>query len=168
MEEIHQEMHLLSFTPTHNSAPPSSSHPPHPWSRVSSVRFDGPSLDLQLSISVTPLKPQYSSDNNCVLNIEGYNDDDDRIGSIEALKWQAAQQIRLAAKERAYAERVMEMTRRENELAQSEFIRARNLRELAREEVGKAEEMKETAFRVSTGSMCMEITCFSCRQKFRP
>ncbi|KAL6552449.1 hypothetical protein OROHE_007813 [Orobanche hederae] len=170
MEEIHQEMHLLSFTPPQNAAPPSSSHPPHPWSRVSSVRFDGPSLDLQLSISVAPLKPQYNSDNNCVLNIESYNDDEDdaRICSIEAMKWQAAQQIRLAATERDYAERVMEMTRREMELAQSEFIRARYLRERAREDVGKAEEMKETAFRVSTGSMCMEITCFSCRQKFRP
>ncbi|KAL6494947.1 hypothetical protein OROGR_030866 [Orobanche gracilis] len=152
MEEIHQEMHLLSFTPPQNAAPSSSSHP---WSRLSSVRFDGPSLDLQLSISVAPLKPQYSADNNCVLN-------------IETLKWQAAHQIQLAATERDYAERVMEMTRREMEMAQSEFVRARNLRERAREEVGKAEEMKETAFRVSTGSMCMEITCFSCRQKFRP
>lgn len=46
-------------------------------------------------------------------------------GGVEALKWQAAEQIRLTAIEKAYAERVRELTRREMEMAQSEFARAR-------------------------------------------
>ncbi|KAL3617560.1 hypothetical protein CASFOL_037881 [Castilleja foliolosa] len=152
MEEIHQEMQLLSFT---NTTPPQYDvAPPHPW--PPSSRFDGPSLDLQLSISVTPMKKP----NNNVIGDHHY--------TVETLRWQAAEQIRLAAMERAYAERLMEMTRREMELAQSEFVRARNLWDRAREEVGKAERMKERAFRISADSMCMEITCMCCTKKFRP
>ncbi|KAK3183125.1 hypothetical protein Dsin_030411 [Dipteronia sinensis] len=113
-------------------------------------QFEGPSLDLQLSISVRPIQQQPST-SSCV----------------DALKWQAAEQIRLAAIEKAYAERVRELTRREMELAQSEFARARQMWERAREEVEKAEKMKERATR-KVDSTCMEITCHSCRQRFRP
>ncbi|KAI3463627.1 hypothetical protein Pfo_020290 [Paulownia fortunei] len=155
MEEDHQEMQLLSFTTTPQyAAPASSSHLPPSWPSDSSARFgssmdhfQGPSLDLQLSISVTPFKPP----SDCIL----YNEVKIDSSYVEALKWQAAEQIRLAAMEKAYAERVMELTRREMELAQSEF------------EVERAENMKERATR-KTDSTCMEITCLSCRQKFRP
>ncbi|KAK6118091.1 hypothetical protein DH2020_048178 [Rehmannia glutinosa] len=68
--------------------------------RPSIDHFDvGPSLDLQLSISVTPLHDHVQIDSRCV----------------DALKWEAAEQIRLAAMEKACAERVMEMTRKEME-----------------------------------------------------
>jgi len=72
----------------------------------------------------------------------------------------------VAAMEKAYAERVRELTRREMELAQTEFARARHMWERAREEVEKAERMKERATR-QIDSTCMEITCQSCRQRFR-
>lgn len=165
MEEDHQEMQLLSYTTTTTTPHASSSHPP-PWPVArfgSSIdHFQGPSLDLQLSISVAQFKPP---SDNCVLirDVRDYNDVKIDSSGVEALKWEAAEQIRLAAMEKAYAEHVMEMTRREMELAQSEFLRARSLWERAREEVEKAEKMKERAT-----STCMEITCFSCRQKFRP
>ncbi|CAO2818156.1 unnamed protein product [Amaranthus hypochondriacus] len=104
----------------------------------------GPSLDLKLSISLNPSEP---SDLRC----------------IEALKWQAKEQLRVAAIEKAYAERVRELTRREIELAHSEFARARAMWDKAREEVVKAERLRDSA------TTCMgEITCHSCRQKFRP
>jgi RNase P subunit RPR2 len=83
------------------------------------------------------------------------------------LKWQAAEQIKLAAIEKAYAERVRELTRREMELAQSEFAKARHMWQRAREEVEKAESMKEKATR-KIDSTCMEITCQSCRQRLKP
>ncbi|GFP87979.1 protein shoot gravitropism 5 [Phtheirospermum japonicum] len=127
-----------------------------------------PSLDLQLSISVTPLK--LPSD-GCVLirKFRKYKDHVKRDNSscVEAMKWQAAEQIRLAAMEKAYAERVRELTRREMELAHTEFARARNMWERAREEVERAEKMKDRATR-TIDSACMEITCQSCRQRFRP
>lgn len=86
---------------------------------------------------------------------------------VEALKWQAAEQIRLAAMEKAYAERMREMTRREMEIAQSEFARARNMWERAREEVDRAEKMKERAT-TKVDPSGFEITCQSCRRTFRP
>ncbi|GAB4860436.1 hypothetical protein Ancab_035595 [Ancistrocladus abbreviatus] len=111
------------------------------------------SLDLQLSISLQPIGPMIRPN--------------DPPGCIQALKGQASEQIRLAALEKAYAERVRELTRREMELAQAEFARARLMWERAKEEVAKAEKMKENATR-QTDSSCLEITCHSCRQRFRP
>ncbi|BAT75962.1 hypothetical protein VIGAN_01390300 [Vigna angularis var. angularis] len=104
-----------------------------------------PSLDLQLSISVRPPAAMLMCD------------------GVDALKWQAAEQIRLAALEKAYAERMRELTRREMEMAQTEFARARQMWERAREEVERAERIKERATR-QVDSTCMEITCHSCRQ----
>ncbi|WCJ36261.1 hypothetical protein M5689_017473 [Euphorbia peplus] len=112
-----------------------------------------PSLDLQLSISVTPHR---------ICDFEGGKSSAD-TSCVEALKWQAAEQIRLAAIEKAYAERVRELTRREMELAQSEFARARHMWQRAREEVEKAERLKDKATR-QIDNTCMEITCQSCRQ----
>ncbi|EEF51784.1 nucleic acid binding protein, putative [Ricinus communis] len=128
-------------------------------------QFGGPSLDLQLSISLSPIQ----APSNCVLTgpICDFSDGKVDTGCVEALKWQAAEQIRLAAIEKAYAERVRELTRREMELAQSEFARARHMWQRAREEAEKAERMKERATR-QIDSTCMEITCQSCRQRFKP
>ncbi|KAF9671706.1 hypothetical protein SADUNF_Sadunf12G0075400 [Salix dunnii] len=128
-------------------------------------QFGGPSLDLQLSISVGTIQ----APSNCVLTspICDFSDAKTDTSCVEALKWQAAEQIKLAAIEKAYAERVRELTRREMELAQSEFAKARHMWKRAREEVEKAERMKEKA----TGkidSTCMEITCQSCRQRLKP
>ncbi|KAL0425274.1 UNVERIFIED_CONTAM: hypothetical protein Sradi_1062200 [Sesamum radiatum] len=151
----HQEMQLFSH------APSSSSPQPPPWP-PSDCPYDSSidhlSLDLRLSISVTPIKPP--SERSLLRKVRDRN-------TAEALKWEAAEQIRLAAIEKAYAERVMEMTRREMELAQSEFARARSLWERAREEVERAERVKERAID-TTDPTCVEITCLSCRQKFRP
>ncbi|KAL1333793.1 hypothetical protein HN51_062661 [Arachis hypogaea] len=127
----------------------------------SSLAEVAPSVDLQLSISVG--RPTAAE---CVVRMcEG----------VEALKWEAAEQIRLAAMEKAYAERVRELTRREMEMAQSEFARARQMWERAREEVESAERMKERATArlgssssTSSSSSALEITCHSCRQRFRP
>ncbi|XP_073035786.1 uncharacterized protein [Primulina eburnea] len=172
MEEDQQEMQLFSSISHHAAA--SSSYPPPSWQSDSSTKygssmdhFEPPSLDLKLSISVSPV------DNNRVLLRskvrESYNDHMmiDPAGCVEALKWQSAEQIRLASMEKSYVERLRELTRREMELAQVEFARARNIWERAREEVERVEKMKDRA----TGkidSTCMEITCQSCRIKFRP
>ncbi|CAK7336720.1 unnamed protein product [Dovyalis caffra] len=128
-------------------------------------QFGGPSLDLQLSISVRPIQ----APSNCVLTgpICDFSDAKKDTSCVEALKWQAAEQIKLAAIEKAYAERVRDLTRKEMELAQSEFAKARHMWQRAREEVDKAERLKEKATR-QMDSTCMEITCQSCRQRFKP
>ncbi|GJU58346.1 protein indeterminate-domain 16 [Tanacetum coccineum] len=156
MEDDQRELQLLP-TPPHTRGPYSRASP---WAsdsmryRSDSFKFPvesaGPSLELQLSISTSFDCRDAKTDNN---------------GRIEALKWQAADQIRIAKMEKAYAERVREMTKREMELAQSEFSRARHMWERARDEVERVEKMKERATR-RIDSTCMEITCQACRQKF--
>ncbi|KAF8399959.1 hypothetical protein HHK36_015831 [Tetracentron sinense] len=163
-EDDQKELQLL---PTHFSSHPSG------WKSESSRRsrsmandsFDGPSLDLQLSISLRQCRPP----SDCVLErpLCEYGDTKTKLSCVEALKWQAAEQIRLAAVEKAYADQVRELTKQEMELAQSEFARARHMWERARQEVEKAEIMKEGATR-QVDSKCKEITCQACRQRFRP
>ncbi|MCD9642745.1 hypothetical protein HAX54_029688 [Datura stramonium] len=163
MEDDQQkELHFLS---THDQNAANSSSWPSDSSANMIRSSEPPSLDLQLSISVRrPIKPP-PSDHQIIRPAEDYVRFDS--GYVEALKWQAAEQIRLAAIEKAYAERVRELTRREIELAQSEFARARTMWERAKEEVERAERLKERATR-RIDPTCMEITCQSCSQKFRP
>lgn len=166
--ENHKELQLI---PTHLSHKPSSTYlsswaGPSGSSRSSeSEPFDTSSLDLQLSISLQPLRPPPE----CVMArpLREYGERNIDIRCIEALKWQAAEQFRLATIEKAYAEQVRELTRREMELAHSEFARARHIWEKAQEEVEKAERLKARATRRSN-SACVEITCQACRRNFQP
>ncbi|TYJ98452.1 protein indeterminate-domain 16 [Cucumis melo var. makuwa] len=168
-DEDQKELQLL---PTPHSIASSSSHmssrPSDSSLRFRSDPFEagsGGSVDLQLSISLRPIRP-VTAGGECLFKYEEVMKPE-AASCVEALKWQAAEQIRLAAMEKAYAERVRELTKREIELAQTEFARARQMWERAREEVEKAERMKERATR-QMDSTCMEITCQSCRQRFRP
>ncbi|KAL6957560.1 hypothetical protein U1Q18_042632 [Sarracenia purpurea var. burkii] len=166
----------LQFLPT--AKPISSpSRIPSRWSSGPAIKFrstmadQGPPLDLQLSISARPIAPPPATAEDCVVTKNPLGNSTggsmpEYDGGVEALKWQAAEQIRLAAVEKAYAERVRELTKREMEMAQSELARARLMWERAREEVDRAERMKERASR-QIDSACMEITCQSCKQKFR-
>ncbi|CAM8923562.1 hypothetical protein QQ045_021891 [Rhodiola kirilowii] len=124
------------------------------------------SLDLQLSISLRPLRgptetKMPSSKGNKFKFSRGGN------RSAEEVKWEAAEQIRLAAMEKAYAERVRELARKEIELAHNELAHASHVRERAREEVERAERLKEQAARAGVAEgTCMGITCQCCRQRF--
>ncbi|XP_076897398.1 uncharacterized protein LOC143550669 [Bidens hawaiensis] len=136
MEDDQRELKLLP-TPQFTRGPYTTARA-SPWPsdsiryRSDDIEFPlesacpGPSLDLQLSISLRPIQPQ--TDQSCREG-KGQN------GQIEVLKWQTADQIRIATMEKAYAERVREMMKREMELAQSEFSCARHMWERAREEV---------------------------------
>ncbi|XP_052184004.1 protein indeterminate-domain 16 [Diospyros lotus] len=158
MEEDLKELQLLPTA--HPTASSSRPWPAEPLPKFRSAAGE-PSLDLQLSISVRPISRPAALEGVLMNPLCEYT------AEVETVKWQAAEQIRLAAVEKAYAERVRELTRREMEMAQSEFARARQMWERAREEVEKAERLKEKATRRldSTG---MEITCQACRQKFLP
>ncbi|XP_057972382.1 protein indeterminate-domain 16 [Malania oleifera] len=167
-DEDQKELQLLPSTPQGlpSSCSSSSSSRGRPSDSLKYLspadnQFEGPSLDLQLSISLRPLQ----SPPDCVL--AGPIGEYGETGCLAALKWQAKEQIRLAAMEKAYAERVRELTRKEMELAQSEFARARHMWERAREEVERAERMRDQAIR-RVDPTGMEITCQSCRQRFRP
>ncbi|MBA0747011.1 hypothetical protein Gogos_009481 [Gossypium gossypioides] len=152
MEEEDQRGQPLIPLPIAATVSSSSSLRNH--STVTDQYYEGPSLDLQLSVNLRPIpKPSGSVKSDS--------------SSIESLRWQAGEQIRLAAIETAYAERVRELAKMEMEMAQSEFARARHMWLRAREEVEMAEKMKQRATR-QIDSKCMEISCQSCRQWFRP
>ncbi|KAF6161475.1 hypothetical protein GIB67_009354 [Kingdonia uniflora] len=125
-----------------------------------SNHFEKSSVDLQLSISLQP-RSDY------VLTMEGGNRFD--MKCVKTLKWQAAEQSRVAAAEKEYAEKIRALSKREMELAQWEFARARHMWERAKEEVDKAERLKARITRHRTDSSeCMEITCQACNQQFKP
>ncbi|KAJ8475652.1 hypothetical protein OPV22_019379 [Ensete ventricosum] len=135
----------------------SSTRPPSqaPKSSARTDTSDHPLLDLNLSMSVGTQQPSATEESHTYSR------------SLQLLKQQTAEQIRLAAVENAYAEQIRELTRTELELAEQEFAHARLVWERAREEVKKAERMKEIATR-RINSACLEITCCSCHQRFRP
>lgn len=118
-------------------------------------QIDQPQLDLSLSMSI--ISPQLTASNGA----------DSNSKSVQVLKHHAAEQVRLAALERAYAERMRELARRELEQAEKEFARARMIWKRAQEEVEKVESMKMIATR-RISSTCIQITCQNCRQHFQP
>ncbi|KAG9445966.1 hypothetical protein H6P81_012094 [Aristolochia fimbriata] len=163
-EEAHKELQLLPM-------PSSTAHLISTTSDLSSLKLHRsgqppPSLNLQLSISLQPVAVPPPS--NCLLAgaIHGFEGIRSEFNSIEALKREAAEQIRLAAVEKAYAERVRELTRREMEMAETEFAQAKHMWGRAQQEVESARRLKEKATR-RIDSTCMEITCQACRQSFR-
>lgn len=112
-QDHHKELQLLPSPPSTES--PVRKHRPTviatDYNRSSSMIHHDLDLKLSISLSTIPTAAEHPNGGGG--------------GGVEALKWQAAEQIRLAAIEKAYAERVRELTRREMEMAQSEFARAR-------------------------------------------
>lgn len=167
MAEDQRELQLLptsssSWLSCHTSNSSSNNCP------TTADAFESPSLDLQLSMSFQQVQP--APDCEVLDRLEthrAYEDMKTDGNCIKALKQHAAEQIRLAAIDKAHVDRMRELTRWEMELAESEFTRAKHMWNRAREEVQQAERMKEKATR-RVDSLCMEITCQSCRQRFRP
>lgn len=145
MEGEKRELQLL-FNGAISTDDPTSAYKPL---LVTRDQTDQPQLDLSLSMSIIP--PQLTASNKKSMQVPE----------------QHAEQIRLATLERAYAERTRAPTRTELEQAEKEFARARMIWEHARDEVEKVESMKMIATR-RISSTCIEITCQSCRQQFRP
>ncbi|KAI3673605.1 hypothetical protein L6452_39728 [Arctium lappa] len=146
MEDHRKELQLLPLPPSYSPWPAAATDLfTFRSDDVVRCQLEPPSLDLQLSISLRPMKPPPPQQQQT------------------AVRWRTSDQI--AAMEAAYVERVMEMARREMEMAQTELARARHMWEKAREDVERVEKMKERATR-QMGS-CIEITCQGCRKKFR-
>ncbi|CAD5177460.1 unnamed protein product [Musa acuminata subsp. burmannicoides] len=146
-EDDPRELQLLHLPSTHILSEA-------PMSLVGNDPSDHPLLDLNLSMSVGTQRSYFEESNSFAKN-------------LQLLKQQTAEQIQLTAVEKAYAERIRELTRKEIDSAKKEFAQARLVWEQAREEVDKVERMKEIATRNMNPS-CLEFTCHSCHQRFRP
>ncbi|KAG8047539.1 hypothetical protein GUJ93_ZPchr0008g13493 [Zizania palustris] len=102
--------------------------------------------------------------------------DDGRIGSssstIEAsaaatkLKEKAHEQLRLAMLEKAAADEARAQAKRQAELADQELATARRMRHQAQVELSRAHALRDHAVRQVDATQ-LQITCYSCRHKFR-
>lgn len=146
MEGEKRELQLL-FNVAISSDDPTGAYKPSLL--MTKDQTDQPQLDLSLSMSIMPPLPTASN-----------------MKSVQVLKQHVAEQVRVAAMERTYAERMRELARRELEQSEKEFARARMIWERAQEEVEKVESMKMIATR-RISSTCIEITCQNCRQHFQ-
>ncbi|CAN1354658.1 Zinc finger protein SHOOT GRAVITROPISM 5 [Linum perenne] len=76
------------------------------------------------------------------------------------------EQMRLAMAEKAYAEEVRKEAKRQIQLAEEEFANAKRTRQRAQAELDKAEALREHAVKQMNTTM-LQLTCASCRQKWR-
>jgi hypothetical protein len=82
------------------------------------------------------------------------------------LKEEAREQLRLAMAEKAAAEESLAQARRQAELAEQELASARRMRQQARVELGRAHALRDHAVRQVDATL-LQVTCYSCRAKFR-
>ncbi|KAG9133557.1 hypothetical protein Leryth_016521 [Lithospermum erythrorhizon] len=67
--------------------------------------------------------------------------------------------------EKAYAEEARRQAKWQIELAEEEFENAKRIRQQAQEELQRAQALREHAIK-KVGSNYLQITCYSCKQKF--
>ncbi|XP_062196081.1 protein indeterminate-domain 16-like [Phragmites australis] len=82
------------------------------------------------------------------------------------LKDEAREQLRLAMAEKAAADEAQAHARRLAELAEQELASARRMRQQAQVELGRAHALRDHAVRQVDATL-LQVTCYSCRHKFR-
>jgi len=85
---------------------------------------------------------------------------------VARLKEFAAEELKLAMAEKAYAEEARKEAKRQIEIAELEFENAKRIRKQAQSELAKAEELRKQAMK-KISSTVLEITCQSCKQQFQ-
>ncbi|XP_014505614.1 protein SHOOT GRAVITROPISM 5 [Vigna radiata var. radiata] len=85
---------------------------------------------------------------------------------VARLKEFAAEELKLAMAEKAYAEEARKEAKRQIEIAEIEFENAKRIRKQAQSELAKAEELRKHAMK-KISSTVLEITCQSCKQHFQ-
>lgn len=151
---------MKSCTKQHNlelqllTATTSSTSPAFDVSVSSKPNEDHSTYNLQLSIG--------SSD----FNESSENANEKRSSDTLRLKDEATEQLRLAMKEKVYAEEARQQAKRQIELAEQEFANAKRIRQQAQAELDKANALKEHAIK-QISSTLSQITCHSCKQKFQ-
>ncbi|GAA0187153.1 hypothetical protein LIER_34441 [Lithospermum erythrorhizon] len=81
------------------------------------------------------------------------------------VKEQAKEHLKLAMAEKEYAEEARRQAKWQIELAEEEFENAKRIRQQAQEELQRAQALREHAIK-KVGSNYLQITCYSCKQKF--
>lgn len=101
---------------------------------------------------------------------DGNNNSSSSSGEVSAsatrLKEAAHEQLRLAMAEKAAADEARAQAKRQAELADQELATARRMRYQAQVELSRAHVLRDHAIRQVDATQ-LQITCYSCRHKFR-
>ncbi|KAJ1701513.1 hypothetical protein LUZ63_001292 [Rhynchospora breviuscula] len=84
----------------------------------------------------------------------------------QKLKEVSREQLMLAMADKARADEVRQHAKRQVELAEQELANAKRIRMQAQTELSKAHAIRDHAMRQINATL-LQITCFSCKQKFR-
>ncbi|KAF0899892.1 hypothetical protein E2562_025132 [Oryza meyeriana var. granulata] len=122
-------------------------------------RGNDASTQLQLSIGVC------SGDRRGELMGAAAGPSDEASAAVTA-KEEAREQLRQAMAAKAAADEARAQARRQVELAEQELVTARRMRHQAQVELSRAHALREHAVRQVNATL-LQITCFSCRHKFR-
>lgn len=79
---------------------------------------------------------------------------------------EAREELRQAMEEKAAADEARAQAKRQGELAEQELATAKRMRHQAQVELSRAHAIREHAVRQVNATL-LQITCFSCRNKFR-
>nr|GEW99552.1 protein shoot gravitropism 5-like [Tanacetum cinerariifolium] len=80
-------------------------------------------------------------------------------------KLQKEEEMKMAMADKAFAEDARQQAKRQIEMAEIEFENAKRIRQQAQVELERAKVLREQASK-KIGSTMLDITCYSCRQRF--
>uniref|UniRef100_A0A1J3DJC4 Protein SHOOT GRAVITROPISM 5 n=1 Tax=Noccaea caerulescens TaxID=107243 RepID=A0A1J3DJC4_NOCCA len=142
-KNLNLELQLLPLT---SNQDPNQEHQQH---KVEEPSHHHDTTNLNLSIA--PSSSSYHHYNNF-----------DRIKEIMA----SEQILKIAMKEKAYAEEAKREAKRQRELAETEFANAKKIRQQAQAELERAKLLKEKSMK-KISSTIMEVTCQTCKGQFQ-
>ncbi|KAK6931674.1 hypothetical protein RJ641_003467 [Dillenia turbinata] len=90
----------------------------------------------------------------------------DPTSEVTRLKEVACEQLNLAMKEKAFAEKARQQAKKQIELAELDYENARRIRQQALQELKMAQSLKEQATK-KISSTLLQVTCQSCKQQFQ-
>ncbi|XP_071716402.1 protein indeterminate-domain 14-like [Rutidosis leptorrhynchoides] len=148
-----------------NSIPTMSRLMPHQQQPPVQTTFSRTQEDIQknLELQLLPSLSLYDQQNNNNNNNNNQTHLNLSIGNGQNLNKQ--EEMRIAMADKAFADDARKQTKKQIEMAEMEFENAKRIRQQAQVELERAKVLREQATR-KISSIMLEITCYSCRQRF--
>nr|ACQ90589.1 putative C2H2 zinc finger protein [Eutrema halophilum] len=148
---LNLELQLLPLTPNQNPNQENQQHQVKEPSQHHHHHHHHNHDTTNLNLSIAPSSSSYHHYNNF-----------DRIKEIMA----GEQIMKIAMKEKAYAEEAKREAKRQREIAENEFLNAKKIRQQAQAELERAKHLKELSMK-KVSTTIMQVTCQTCRGQFQ-
>ncbi|CAH8384204.1 unnamed protein product [Eruca vesicaria subsp. sativa] len=142
---LNLELQLLPLTSNQNPNQENQQH------KVKEPSYHQNHDTTNLDLSIAPSSSYHHDYNNF-----------DRIKEIMATE----QLMKIAMKEKAYAEEAKREAKRQREMAENEFVNAKKIRQQAQAELERAKLLKEQSMK-KISSTIMQVTCQTCKGQFQ-